>query len=52
MLVFKDEQGQMWRIAKLEEEFQNFDDLINESEFDLNYFKPKDDEGSLLEATL
>ena len=33
----------MWRISKLEEDLQNFDEIIEDSQFDVNYFKPRDE---------
>ena len=33
----------MWRISKLEEDLQNFDEIIEDSQFDVNYFRPRDE---------
>ena len=40
MLVFKDMNGQLWQISKVEEDIENFDELLQEAEPEVNYFKP------------
>ena len=40
MLVFKDMHGQLWQISKVEEDIENFDELLQEAEPEVNYFKP------------
>ena len=40
MLVFKDLEGQVWQISKVDETGLNFDEVTDENAEDVNFFKP------------